>query len=172
MAIKEMKRHWESCQLDYVKEFLCHTEKDVEQLPACCVGSTAYVSETGNWYACGKDQVWKLREEAMEEGGGSGGSGIETFVVNVQPKYQYSSTYVADKTIAEIRSAYMAGKNIICRKGKGIFYQLYDSTDDYAMFGRFILGPDNSGQFVKFQKIELVTGGCNVIDLYLMISAN
>ena len=76
MAIKEVKRYWESCQLDYVKEFLCHTEKDVEQLPACCVGSKAYVNETGNWYACGKDQTWKLEEEATEEGGGSGGGSL------------------------------------------------------------------------------------------------
>ena len=92
MAIKEVKRYWESCQLDYVKEFLCHTEKDVEQLPACCVGSKAYVTETGNWYACGKDQTWKLEEEATEEGGTGGGAYIPTGGVSYTEGYRISAS--------------------------------------------------------------------------------
>ena len=72
MAIKEVRREWDECQLDYTKEFILHTEADVAKLPKCCIGSTAIVSETGNVYVCGKGKVWKKREEAMQEGGGTG----------------------------------------------------------------------------------------------------
>lgn len=77
MAIKEVRREWDECQLDYVKEFILHTEADVADLPECCVGSTAIVGETGNVYVSGKGKAWKKREEAMEEGPGtpSGGGG-------------------------------------------------------------------------------------------------
>lgn len=78
MAIKEVRREWDECQLDYTKEFILHTEADVSKLPKCCTGSTAIVSETGNVYTVGKDKAWKKREEAMKEAGNtpSGGSGM------------------------------------------------------------------------------------------------
>lgn len=71
MANKVTKMEWSSSQLDYVKEFLCNTEEDVALLPACCMGSRAYVCESGIWYVCGADQTWKPEEEAIEEGGDS-----------------------------------------------------------------------------------------------------
>lgn len=68
MAIKELRKTWSDCQLDYVREFIATKESDVEKLPTCCVGSTCVVSETNNRYVCGKGNQWKLREKAMEEG--------------------------------------------------------------------------------------------------------
>lgn len=62
MAIKEIKREWSPCQLDYVKTFLLHSEKDVKDLPKCCVGSKATVSETDNEYFC-TESGWKLGSE-------------------------------------------------------------------------------------------------------------
>ena len=70
MAIKEVRREWDECQLDYVKEFALHNEADVANLPKCCIGSTAIVAATNNVYVCGKGQEWKLREKAIEEGPG------------------------------------------------------------------------------------------------------
>lgn len=68
MAIKELRKTWSDCQLDYVREFIATKESDVDKLPTCCVGSTCVVSETNNRYVCGKGNQWKLREKAMEEG--------------------------------------------------------------------------------------------------------
>lgn len=62
MAIKEIKREWSPCQLDYVKTYLLHSEADVKDLPKCCVGSKATVSETDNEYVCTEDG-WKLGSE-------------------------------------------------------------------------------------------------------------
>lgn len=61
MAIKEVKREWSPSQLAYVKEFLLHWESDVKDLPACCTGSKAKVSETGNEYICGAAGEWALK---------------------------------------------------------------------------------------------------------------
>ena len=52
MAIKEIKREWSPCHCGYVKTFLCHYEKEVADLPQCCVGSRAMVSDTDNEYIC------------------------------------------------------------------------------------------------------------------------
>ena len=52
MAIKEIKREWSPEQLDYVKHYLLHYEADVKDLPKCCIGSRATVSETDNEYVC------------------------------------------------------------------------------------------------------------------------
>lgn len=52
MAIKEIKREWSPSQCDYVKHYLLHWEKDVKDLPACCVGSRATVGETDHEYVC------------------------------------------------------------------------------------------------------------------------
>lgn len=62
MAIKEIKREWSPCQLDYVKTYLLHSEADVKDLPKCCVGSKATVSETDNEYYC-TESGWKLGSE-------------------------------------------------------------------------------------------------------------
>lgn len=67
MAIKEIKREWSPCQLDYVKTFLLHSEKELKDLPKCCIGSKAIVSETDNEYFC-TESGWKLGSEL---GGGS-----------------------------------------------------------------------------------------------------
>ena len=97
-----------------MKEFLCHTEKDFEQLPACCVGSRAHVAETGNWYAYGGDQTWKLEETAMEEGGTTGGVTreeyelIETITLKeatqivTRTKYPDGNSYALDAVIVEV----------------------------------------------------------------------
>lgn len=66
MAIKEVRREWDECQLDYVKEFILHTEADVADLPECCVGSKATVGETNNVYVCCPDGKWKRKDEAMQ----------------------------------------------------------------------------------------------------------
>lgn len=62
MAIKEIKREWSPCQLDYVKTFLLHSEKELKDLPKCCIGSKAIVSETDNEYFC-TESGWKLGSE-------------------------------------------------------------------------------------------------------------
>lgn len=83
MAIKEIKREWSPCQLDYVKTYLLHSEKDVADLPKCCVGSKATVSETDNEYFCTADG-WKLSTEiepGMGGGGGSAGGGSSPVVI-------------------------------------------------------------------------------------------
>ncbi|MGN1368442.1 MAG: hypothetical protein ACI4WX_06215 [Aristaeellaceae bacterium] len=72
--VKPVRKTWSSCQLDFVKEFIVNHEEDIAKLPSCCIGSTATVTETNNQYVCGKDHVWKLKEDAMEEGPGEGGS--------------------------------------------------------------------------------------------------
>lgn len=65
MAIKELKREWSPCQLGYVKHFLLHWESDVKDLPECCVGSIATVSETDNEYIYTADG-WKHSSECAE----------------------------------------------------------------------------------------------------------
>lgn len=61
MAIKEIRREWSACQLGYVCEFMLHTEADVKDLPICCVGSVAHVSETNTDYVC-TGKRWVPRE--------------------------------------------------------------------------------------------------------------
>lgn len=61
MAIKEIRREWSACQLGYVCEFMLHTEADVKDLPICCVGSVAHVSETNTDYVC-NGKRWLPRE--------------------------------------------------------------------------------------------------------------
>ena len=64
MAIKEIKREWSPEQLGYVKRYLLHTEADVKDLPKCCVGSIAMVSETNREYICTGD-AWEQREKVQ-----------------------------------------------------------------------------------------------------------
>lgn len=64
MAIKEIRREWSACQLGYVCEFMLHTEKDVQDLPICCVGSVAHVSETNTDYVC-TGKRWVLRADEI-----------------------------------------------------------------------------------------------------------
>lgn len=61
MAIKEIRREWSACQLGYVCEFMLHTEADVKDLPICCVGSVAHVSETNRDFVC-NGKRWLPRE--------------------------------------------------------------------------------------------------------------
>ena len=85
MAIKEFRKTWSDCQLDYVREYIVTSESDIEHLPECCIGSTCVVSETNNRYVCGKGKQWKLQEEAIEEGndeGGGGGVSLEPILIN------------------------------------------------------------------------------------------
>ncbi len=65
MAVFEAKREWSPEQLGYVRTFLLHSEKDVKDLPECCIGSKATVSETDNEYVCTVDG-WKLKSECKE----------------------------------------------------------------------------------------------------------
>lgn len=51
--------------MGWVKRFLLHCEADVKDLPDCCVGSIATVSETDNEYICTPDG-WKHSEECVE----------------------------------------------------------------------------------------------------------
>lgn len=64
MAIKEIRREWSACQLGYVCEFMLHTEADVKDLPICCVGSVAHVSETNRDFVC-TGKRWVLRAEEV-----------------------------------------------------------------------------------------------------------
>lgn len=75
MAIKELKREWSPSQLAYVKEFLLHTEAELQEVPRCSVGSKAIVSETDNEYVKTTDG-WMLLCDCDEDGGqGAGGGG-------------------------------------------------------------------------------------------------
>lgn len=47
MAIREISRKFSASIGDYQKEFYCDTEADVENLPACCTGSTAVIVSSG-----------------------------------------------------------------------------------------------------------------------------
>lgn len=77
MAIKEIKREWNPCQLAYVKTFLLHTEEDLKHMPRCSVGSRATVSETDNEYVKTSDG-WMLLCDCDEDGGqGAGGGGVQ-----------------------------------------------------------------------------------------------
>ena len=79
MAIKEIKREWQPCQLAYVKHFLLHTEDDLKNMPRCSVGSRATVSETDNEYVKTADG-WKLLCDCDEDGGqGAGGGGASSW---------------------------------------------------------------------------------------------
>ncbi len=180
MAIKEVKRYWESCQLDYVKEFLCHTEKDVEQLPACCVGSKAYVNETGNWYACGKDQVWKLEQEATEEGGGKPG-GTGAGLPSDVGAYKYMATDGEGKWVAEQRLAWKSVEmtNTLFWDGKptevGVdagdgtfFYKLSDSTPtvEQLVGGKVTLSkPDGEEVTTPLEAGNVVVFGGTCLDV-------
>lgn len=83
MSIKEVRSKWSNCELDFVKEFVIHSESEVADLPKCCVGSTAIVCETGNRYVCCRDGSWKPREVAIEEdpgeSGGNTGGGVSSW---------------------------------------------------------------------------------------------
>lgn len=77
MAIKEIKREWNPCQLAYVKTFLLHTEDDLKDMPRCSVGSRATVSETDNEYVKTADG-WMLLCDCDEDGGqGAGGTPVQ-----------------------------------------------------------------------------------------------
>jgi len=96
MAIKEIKREWSPCQLDYVKTFLLHSEADVKDLPKCCIGSKATVSETDNEYFCTADG-WKLGSEL---GGGQTVILEETEMITVDVTPGISGAYLLDKPLA------------------------------------------------------------------------
>jgi hypothetical protein len=40
------------------KSYICDTEADVENLPTCCCGSSAFVVETGAVYVVNASGVW------------------------------------------------------------------------------------------------------------------
>ena len=76
MAIYEVKREWSPEQLGYVRHYLLHHETEVKNLPACCVGSRANVSDTDNEYVYTVNG-WMLESECEEirPGGGAGSGG-------------------------------------------------------------------------------------------------
>lgn len=109
MAIREVKSEWSPEQLDYVKSFLCHYESDVAELPECCVGSNAKVSETNSEYVVSSSGKWVTRGKAIEEGGMLGGStskyaqpdwGAETGLIDILPETEL--TVVGDSGMAII----------------------------------------------------------------------
>lgn len=87
MAIREVKSEWSPEQLDYVKSFLCHYESDVAELPECCVGSSAKVSETNNEYVVSSSGKWVTRGKAMEEGGMPTTDDLVSAVIAALPVY-------------------------------------------------------------------------------------
>lgn len=93
MAIKEIKREWSPCQLDYVKTFLLHSEKDVKDLPKCCVGSKATVSETDNEYFC-TESGWKLGSELGSNSAGGGSSAPTEVVIMSETEYAVDGSEV------------------------------------------------------------------------------
>lgn len=151
MAIKEIKREWSPCQLDYVKTYLLHSEKDVADLPECCVGSKATVSETDNEYFCTVDG-WKLSAE-IEPGMGGGGSagggnagGGGVFVVNAEADNMDDNPFNAtiDKTFAEIEEAHNAGQlvqmHIMIMGMQAIIPLTLFVTGQAAMFQSLFMG--------------------------------
>jgi len=152
MAIKELKREWSPCQLGYVKHFLLHYESDVQDLPDCCVGSIATVSETDNEYVytadgwkhsneCGEVEsltakVAALSEEIenlKEEGGISGGTTTTVSGTLLTLKCEEGNDIVVDGETSETVTLVHCGKNIIPRKADGVtFYSgvTYTTNDD------------------------------------------
>ena len=82
MAIIQTKREYCACRNDYIYEYLCDTENDVSDLPACCTGSTALVCSTGNVYIVNASGEWVLF--GKEEGGS---------MAQQQPLYEHSIKY-------------------------------------------------------------------------------
>lgn len=76
MAIYEVKREWSPEQLGYVRHFLLHHETEVKNLPSCCVGSRANVSDTDNEYVYTVNG-WMLESECEEIRPGGGASGVD-----------------------------------------------------------------------------------------------
>lgn len=99
MAIREMEREWNACQLDFVKRFLLHYESDVKDLPICCVGSIAEVAETGNVYVLSSDKTWVLRDTAI----GTGGMGGADWNQNNPgaPDYVKGRTHWSEYTVSD-----------------------------------------------------------------------
>lgn len=126
MAIKEIKREWSPCQLDYVKTFLLHSEKELKDLPKCCIGSKAIVSETDNEYFC-TESGWKLGSEL---GGGGEVVILPETVVTVNEAQGFITTPLSatptDGATAEI--TYNGTKYT-----SSIVYASDDGIDMYAM---------------------------------------
>lgn len=101
MAIKEIKREWSPCQLDYVKTFLLHSEKELKDLPKCCIGSKAIVSETDNEYFC-TESGWKLGSEL-----GGGGE------IVILPETELTHVEAAGGYIGNIQSLPEEGKTYV-----------------------------------------------------------
>lgn len=162
MAIKEIKREWCPSQLAYVKEFLLHSEDELESVPRCSVGSKATVSETDNEYVKTTDG-WKLLCDCDEDGGtgGGGSGGVQTvngiapdengnvqieaggsagsggaFVVNAQ--FDDYGNVTLDKTYAEVVQALSEGNLVFARS--------YDIYGRKALATQFQLGEYNEDE--------------------------
>lgn len=79
MAIKEVRKTWDSYQLDYVKEFILHDETELKQLPECAVGSKATVASSNKTYVIDRKKNWTERDKAIEEDGDNAGGGVSSW---------------------------------------------------------------------------------------------
>lgn len=99
MSAKEVKSEWSGCQLAERKEFVCNTEADVRSLPACSVGSTAIVAETGNIYTMCEDGKWALK----------GSTKAVHNEVHIDDSKQSETATWSSKKIAEYVAAALSG---------------------------------------------------------------
>lgn len=58
MAIKMIHREWCPYSEDFRKEFIADAEADVADLPECCTGSTALISDGGKVYIVNASGEW------------------------------------------------------------------------------------------------------------------
>lgn len=158
MAIYEANREWSPEQLGYVRHFLLHSEKDVKDLPECCVGSRATVAETDNEYICTVDG-WKLQSEceamlpggvdaearkqisalteeieALKGGEGSGATGYEVIaeIVSSSGEFQASSPGKGLRTSLIAKDDVESAKFIAPTPSDGNLYAvLYDENENF-----------------------------------------
>ena len=114
MAIKEIKREWSPCHCGYVKTFLCHYEKDVADLPKCCVGSRAMVSDTDNEYIC-TASGWVNAAEFDENGNAKGKVILPEMELELEssdgPGENYFMLYTPPNAYPEDGKTYMVNFN-------------------------------------------------------------
>lgn len=150
MAIKEIRREWSACQLGYVCEFMLHTEADVKDLPICCVGSVAHVSETNTDYVCDGGS-WIPRNEVKEQPGSAAGGGGGVGMLTVEVEVRMDD--IANGTITYHSHS---GKEIIAAHEAGMQVRVLAQVDVYTGGATLIMplavvsGQGNAGSMVLF----------------------
>jgi len=170
MAIKEIRREWSPCHCGYVKTFLCHSEADVTDLPQCCEGSKAIVSETDNEYICtgnGWVNSAELPEDGGNNGGGSSSGGASVFRVNftIDPETfsviedHTKADAIADVSFAECREAIKNGfivqgvENEVIGEGSDIILPVLVNGEDAIVFLVYLMGKTVEFEFTPDEAV-------------------